>query len=196
MPENLHILIALRVRETREAMHMTQKQFAEKLCVSRSTICLYEAGTSMPDAEFMHNLAQIAPFNAEYLLGLSDVKTQQADIRTICRQTGLSEAAVRQLEQYGKTCQPYLNSILEAGNVYLLAMALIRLRETYRSWTPESVQAHDERQQAVQKQFGQEYELLSPQDKLTMQEYKLDSEWNDLLRVLKKEARQDGQKSE
>ena len=80
--------------------------------------------------------------------------------------------------------------------MYLLAMALIQLRETYRSWTPTSVQAHDERQKAVQKQFGQEYELLSPQDKLTMQEYKLDGEWNNLLRVLKKEARQDGQKSE
>ncbi len=194
MSGNLHSLIALRVRETREAMHMTQKQFAEKLGVSRSTICLYEAGTSMPDAEFMHNLAQIAPFNAEYLLGLSDVKTQQANIRTICRQTGLSETAVRQLEQHGNACQPYLNRVLEAGNVYTLATALIRLRESYRKWTPESVEAHDERQQAVQKQFGQEYELLSPQDKLTMQEYNLDGEWNDLLRVLKKEAKQDGQK--
>ena len=194
MSENLRNLISVRVRETREALSLTQKQFAERLGVSRSTICLYEAGTSMPDAEFMHNLAQIAPFNAEYLLGLSDVKTHQMDIRAICRQTGLSEAAVRQLERYGKSCQPYLNRMLEAGNVYMLATDLIRLRESYRSWTLESEQAHDERQQAVQKQFGQEYELLSPQDKLTMQEYNLDSEWNDLLRVLKKEAKQDGQK--
>ena len=194
MSGNLHSLIALRVRETREAMHMTQKQFAEKLGVSRSTICLYEAGTSMPDAEFMHNLAQIAPFNAEYLLGLSDVKTHQMDIRDICRQTRLSEAAVRQLERYGKSCQPYLNRMLEAGNVYMLATDLIRLRESYRKWTPESVEAHEERQQAVKKEFGQDYELLSPQDKLTMQEYVLDGEWNDLLSVLKKEAKQDGQK--
>lgn len=194
MSENLRNLISVRVRETREALSLTQKQFAERLGVSRSTICLYEAGTSMPDAEFMHNLAQIAPFNAEYLLGLSDVKTHQMDIRAICRQTGLSEAAVRQLEQHGNACQPYLNRVLEAGNVYTLATALIRLRESYRKWTPESVEAHDERQQAVQKQFGQEYELLSPQDKLTMQEYNLDGEWNDLLRVLKKEAKQDGQK--
>lgn len=195
MSENLRNLISVRVRETREALSLTQKQFAERLGVSRSTICLYEAGTSMPDAEFMHNLAQIAPFNAEYLLGLSDVKTHQMDIRAICRQTGLSEAAVHQLERYGKSCQPYLNRMLEAGNVYMLATDLIRLRESYRSWTLESEQAHDERQQAVQKQFGQEYELLSPQDKLTMQEYNLDGEWNDLLRVLKKEAKLDGQKS-
>ncbi len=194
MSENLRNLISVRVRETREALSLTQKQFAERLGVSRSTICLYEAGTSMPDAEFMHNLAQIAPFNAEYLLGLSDVKTHQMDIRDICRQTRLSEAAVRQLERYGKSCQPYLNRMLEAGNVYMLATDLIRLRESYRSWTLESEQAHDERQQAVQKQFGQEYELLSPQDKLTMQEYNLDGEWNDLLSVLKKEAKQDGQK--
>ena len=169
---------------------------AERVGVSNKVLSFYEQGRNTPDAVFIARFAEANQCSADYLLGLSDVKTQQADIRTICRQTGLSEAAVRQLEQYGKTCQPYLNSILEAGNVYLLAMSLIQLRETYRSWTPESVQAHDEQQKAVQKQFGQEYELLSPQDKLTMQEYKLDGEWNDLLRVLKKEARQDGQKSE
>ena len=101
---------------------------------------------------------------------------------------------MRQLERYGKSCQPYLNRMLEAGNVYMLATDLIHLRESYRKWTPESVEAHEERQQAVEKEFGQDYELLSPQDKLTMQEYVLDGEWNDLLRVLKKEAKQDGQK--
>lgn len=194
MSENLRNLISARVRETREALSLTQKQFAERLGVSRSTICLYEAGTSMPDAEFMHNLAQIAPFNAEYLLGLSDVKTQETDVRAICRQTGLSEVAVHQLERYGKSCQPYLNRMLEAGNVYMLATDLIRLRENYRSWTPESVQAHDERQQAVSERFGKGYELISPQDQLTMQAYELDCEWRDLLSVLKKEAKQDGQK--
>ena len=78
--------------------------------------------------------------------------------------------------------------------MYMLATDLIRLRENYRSWTPESVQAHDERQQAVSERFGKGYELISPQDQLTMQAYELDCEWRDLLSVLKKEAKQDGQK--
>ena len=188
--------LPIRLKAIRTAAGLSQREMAERVGVSNKVLSFYEQGRNTPDAVFIARFAEANQCSADYLLGLSDVKTQQADIRTICRQTGLSEAAVRQLEQYGKTCQPYLNSILEAGNVYLLAMALIQLRETYRSWTPESVQAHDERQKAVQKQFGQAYELLSPQDKLTMQEYKLDGEWNDLLRVLKKEARQDGQKSE
>lgn len=189
-------ILPIRLKAIRNAAGLSQREMAERVGVSNKVLSFYEQGRNTPDAVFIARFAEANQCSADYLLGLSDVKTQQADIRTICRQTGLSEAAVRQLEQYGKTCQPYLNSILEAGNVYLLAMALIQLRETYRSWTPESVQAHDERQKAVQKQFGQAYELLSPQDKLTMQEYKLDGEWNDLLRVLKKEARQDGQKSE
>ena len=189
-------ILPIRLKAIRTAAGLSQREMAERVGVSNKVLSFYEQGRNTPDAVFIARFAEANQCSADYLLGLSDVKTQQADIRTICRQTGLSEAAVRQLEQYGKTCQPYLNSILEAGNVYLLAMALIHLRETYRSWTPESVQAHDERQKAVQKQFGQEYELLSPQDKLTMQEYKLDGKWNDLLRVLKKEARQDGQKSE
>lgn len=189
-------ILPIRLKAIRNAAGLSQREMAERVGVSNKVLSFYEQGRNTPDAVFIARFAEANQCSADYLLGLSDVKTQQADIRTICRQTGLSEAAVRQLEQYGKTCQPYLNSILEAGNVYLLAMALIQLRETYRSWTPKSVQAHDERQKAVQKQFGQEYELLSPQDKLTMQEYKLDGEWNDLLRVLKKEARQDGQKSE
>lgn len=189
-------ILPIRLKAIRTAAGLSQREMAERVGVSNKVLSFYEQGRNTPDAVFIARFAEANQCSADYLLGLSDVKTQQADIRTICRQTGLSEAAVRQLEQYGKTCQPYLNSILEAGNVYLLAMALIQLRETYRSWTPESVQAHDERQKAVQKQFGQAYELLSPQDKLTMQEYKLDGEWNDLLRVLKKEARQDGQKSE
>lgn len=189
-------ILPIRLKAIRNAAGLSQREMAERVGVSNKVLSFYEQGRNTPDAVFIARFAEANQCSADYLLGLSDVKTQQADIRTICRQTGLSEAAVRQLEQYGKTCQPYLNSILEAGNVYLLAMALIQLRETYRSWTPESVQAHDERQKAVQKQFGQAYELLSPQDKLTMQEYKLDGEWNDLLRVLKKEARQDGQKGE
>ena len=184
-----------RLKAVRAAAGLSQREMADRVGISNKVLSFYEQGRNTPDAVFIKRFAEVNQCSADYLLGLSNVKTQQADVQTICRQTGLSEAAVRQLERYGKSCQPYLNRMLEAGNVYMLATDLIRLRESYRSWTLESEQAHDERQQAVQKQFGQEYELLSPQDKLTMQEYNLDGEWNDLLRVLKKEARQDGQKS-
>lgn len=183
-----------RLKAVRAAAGLSQREMADRVGISNKVLSFYEQGRNTPDAVFIKRFAEVNQCSADYLLGLSNVKTQQTDVQTICRQTGLSEAAVRQLEQHGNACQPYLNRVLEAGNVYTLATALIRLRESYRKWTPESVEAHEERQQAVRKEFGQDYELLSPQDKLTMQEYVLDGEWNDLLRVLKKEAKQDGQK--
>lgn len=54
---NVNNLIGTRIKETRKELGLTQKQFAEKLGVSRSTIYSYEAGTHIPDALFIRNLA-------------------------------------------------------------------------------------------------------------------------------------------
>lgn len=194
--ENTLSLIAARITEAREALNLTQKQLAEKLGISRSTLCLYEAGANKPDALFMNRLAQIAPFSADYLLGLSDIKAQDANTRMICRQTGLSETAVQKLEQHQAASQPYLNKILEGDELYLLTATLVKLRDSYRKWSPELVKSQEKMAQEVKAQFGEGYELLSITDKLTMQEYDLTCEWQELLNVLKKEARLDGQKGE
>lgn len=192
MSENLRNLISARVRETREALSLTQKQFAERLGVSRSTICLYEAGTSMPDAEFMHNLAQIAPFNAEYLLGLSDVKTQETDVRAICRQTGLSEKAVQKISAC--CARRYLNRLLEEDNFYALANTLESLHMANRRLPFFDVDHFMQTEEAVKAQFGQEYDLLSPTDRLDMLRYDITYTGNELLNHLMEEAKRNGQK--
>lgn len=66
---NVNNLIGTRIKETRKELGLTQKQFAEKLGVSRSTIYSYEAGTHIPDALFIRNLAQYSFESADYLLG-------------------------------------------------------------------------------------------------------------------------------
>lgn len=66
--------IGVRIKEAREELRLTQGEFAKKLHVSRSTICLYEKGLSMPDALFIRDVAQITSFTADYLLGLSAFK--------------------------------------------------------------------------------------------------------------------------
>lgn len=71
---NVNNLIGARIKEAREELGLTQGEFAKKLHVSRSTICLYEKGLSMPDALFIRDVAQITSFTADYLLGLSVFK--------------------------------------------------------------------------------------------------------------------------
>lgn len=63
--------ISAKIKEVREELGLTQQEFARKLHVSRSTICLYENGKTTPDALFIRNVAQISSFSADYLLGLS-----------------------------------------------------------------------------------------------------------------------------
>ena len=63
--------ISAKIKEVREELGLTQQEFAKKLHVSRSTICLYENGKTTPDALFIRNVAQISSFSADYLLGLS-----------------------------------------------------------------------------------------------------------------------------
>ncbi len=63
--------ISAKIKEVREELGLTQQEFARKLHVSRSTICLYEKGKTTPDALFIRNVAQISSFSADYLLGLS-----------------------------------------------------------------------------------------------------------------------------
>lgn len=66
--------ISAKIKEVREELGLTQQEFARKLHVSRSTICLYENGKTTPDALFIRNVAQISSFSADYLLGLSIFK--------------------------------------------------------------------------------------------------------------------------
>lgn len=66
--------ISAKIKEVREELGLTQQEFAKKLHVSRSTICLYENGKTTPDALFIRNVAQISSFSADYLLGLSIFK--------------------------------------------------------------------------------------------------------------------------
>ena len=46
-----------RIKERREARHMTQQQLADRLYVSRQTVCRWENGTRCPDLIMAKQLA-------------------------------------------------------------------------------------------------------------------------------------------
>lgn len=77
--------------------HTTQQQLAEAIGCSRQTVSLYANGNASPDAEKLKLIADFFHVSTDYLLGRTNTKTQNADLRAICDYTGLSEAAVSEL---------------------------------------------------------------------------------------------------
>ncbi|MCI7061412.1 MAG: helix-turn-helix domain-containing protein [Lachnospiraceae bacterium] len=61
-----------RLRDLRHEKHMTQKQLADKLDLSKGTISAYEQGKKYPSIEVLIKLCNILQVSADYLLGLSD----------------------------------------------------------------------------------------------------------------------------
>lgn len=187
-------VLPIRLKMIRTAAGLSQREMAERVGVSNKVLSFYEQGRNTPDAFFIARFAEVNQCSADYLLGLSDVKTQQTDVRTICHQTGLSEKAVQQIKAYG--ARRYLNRMLEESNLYLIASALESLYSAQRRLPSINVERFVQTEEAIQEQFGHEYELLSPTDKIAMLQYNITAEGNELLNRLIKEVEQDGQKSE
>lgn len=88
--------------ELRKSQKMTQIEFANFVGVSSSSIGLYETGERIPDAEILFRIATKCNVSADYLLGISNVKTTEPKPKSICEYTGLSEAAINELHKWFK----------------------------------------------------------------------------------------------
>ena len=84
-----------RFKELREKH--SQDEFGQMIGVSRPTVGFYEAGTRIPDAITLTRIASACDVSVDWLLGLSDVKSIDANARSAEAFTGLSEAALATL---------------------------------------------------------------------------------------------------
>ena len=75
----------------------SQQDLADALGVKRETVKFWESGDRQIKAADVAQLARHYNVSADYLLGLTDTRSADLDIKTICRYTHLSEAAVASL---------------------------------------------------------------------------------------------------
>ncbi len=85
-------LLGERIRETRGKK--SQDVFATELGISRGALSFYENGERKPDAEIIYKICEYGNISADYLLGFTDNKTTNTDLKAICEYIGLSEKAV------------------------------------------------------------------------------------------------------
>lgn len=83
-----------------EEKGITQNQLAETIGKTRQTINGYTLGNTAPDSDTLIELSNYFNVSVDYLLGLSNVKTLDVQVKSICEYTGLTEMAVLQLNAY------------------------------------------------------------------------------------------------
>lgn len=118
-----------RFAELKKESGETNKDLQDVFGLSLSALINYQTGKRIPDIAFLHKLAQHFGVSADYLLGLSDVRSTEQDIQTACEVTGLSEKAVKMLKDsagykdafYKNNILPILNAMLETKDFYRIA---------------------------------------------------------------------------
>lgn len=107
-------------------------EFAELLGISRQTVGFYCNGDRIPDALGLKEIALTCGVSADWLLGLSDVKTNDIKLREICEATGLSERALINLDRinqeipnYGIGARKAINLLLEDEGFIMLIYTIV-----------------------------------------------------------------------
>lgn len=85
-------ILAIRLKQLRQAYRMTQKQVAQILNFDRSTYAYYETATTSPDYETLMRLAKMYRVTTDYLLGLEDGPEAGGAVRPRAQREALAQA--------------------------------------------------------------------------------------------------------
>ena len=66
----------IRLRELREARHMSQQKLAIELNITQAAVSKYELGLSEPDVAMLKNIANYFQVSVDYIIGMSDSPAQ------------------------------------------------------------------------------------------------------------------------
>lgn len=84
-----------RLRLLMDERGVTQIELANFVGCARQSMSQYATGQSLPDINILLKISEFFEVSADYLLGKTEEKTVDPDIKKVCKYTGLSEAAVK-----------------------------------------------------------------------------------------------------
>lgn len=146
----------VRLKELMEQVPKTsQKMLADVLGVTRQAVANYQCGQSSPSWDAIAKIAKHFNVSSDYLLGLSDVRTPETELRTVCEYTGLSENAISSLIHINSLDEKrkaedrifianIISQMLSDGAFYVLVMQIQALHEAYKVFQSEEFIAPDE----------------------------------------------------
>lgn len=90
--------VSKRIVSLREEKGETQQELADAIGITRQSLSRYEIAARTINIEVLGTLAQHFGVSADYLLGLSDVRSMEQDMQAACEMTGLSEETITKLK--------------------------------------------------------------------------------------------------
>lgn len=73
---------SLRLKELRQKLKLTQKEFTKDLSITPATLSAYEKGTTNPSIYAITEIAEKYNISVDWLLGLSDKSTNKSSLET------------------------------------------------------------------------------------------------------------------
>lgn len=108
---------ATRLNLLMEEKNVTQKEMAECLGISRQAVAQYLAGNTKPNTDVLTKIVNFFSVSADYLLGVSPIRTQDITTQEMCAQLGLSEWSIDILQRAAKNKNDnlpcFLNEIID-----------------------------------------------------------------------------------
>lgn len=86
-----------RINELCREQGSSASAMAKKAGLAPGSMNMYLSGERCPDAERLYRICKAFSISADWLLGLSDVRTVDTDIHAACETLGLTEAAANTL---------------------------------------------------------------------------------------------------
>lgn len=97
-----------KISELRKKANLSQTALGNKLGYQQSDVSRIEKGTKDLTFPALVDIAELFNVSADYLLGLTDAKTNDKDVQFICDYTGLSADSIEKLREY---CIPDFSAI-------------------------------------------------------------------------------------
>lgn len=112
-------IFGVRLHELRENRGESLRKLADSVGVSQQSLSFCERGERTANNILIRKIAEHYSVSADYLLGLSEVKSNNADLISVCQYTGLNEEAVSMLRQFNtkehKDLMGVLNRLISEG---------------------------------------------------------------------------------
>lgn len=113
----------LKLKELRNENSLSLRQLAEELGISYSSLSKYEHGDQQPSFDTLIKIADYFNVTTDYLIGYSNIKTKDIELRSISEKTGLSLRSLDTLFSYQKNAsrkpEDAFDTTPAAANIFL-----------------------------------------------------------------------------
>lgn len=172
-----YVIGSQRLKDLREGKKWSHQKLSEETKINKQSLINYEragkddgrelgtrinafGGMSVNSAVA---LAKTFGVSTDYLLGLADVRSPDADVQAICKYTGLSQSAVERLHGLSSEHQTIASDIIESdlfsvGVLFHIGNALSTIKEAVAKGIPLT------QGKALKEIDGFRYMVLSPVD--------------------------------